>query len=165
MKIVFNFLCSILISLCALSMGATASEQPPLGTDSFYREITRTVADVDFRAMADLYHPDAVLVTGKKSMPISIALTRWQKEGEEFQKEGGAATVLFRFANRKLSQTTAFETGIFRYTTRDKAGVEKSVYIHFQILTVKKDSRWLAVMEHQLGASSEAEWNALPVWH
>ena len=165
MKNVFKFFSSFLICLSLLSTGANASEKQSFSTDSIYREIVRTVADVDFKAMAATYHLDAVLVTGKKSMPISIALKRWKKEGEKFQKEGGTATVSFRFSNRKLSETTAFETGIFRYSTRDKAGTEKNVYRHIQYLNVKKNGHWLTVMEHQPGSSSKTEWNALPAWN
>ncbi len=165
MKNLFKYFSLFLICLSLLPIGATASEKQAFGTDTLYREIIRTVADVDFKAMAAAYHPDAVLVTEKKSIPVNIALKQWKKEGEKFQKEGGTATLSFRFSKRKLSETTAFETGIFRYITRDKAGTEKIIYSHFQDLNVKKSGRWLTLMEHQQSLASETEWNALPVWN
>jgi ketosteroid isomerase-like protein len=154
-----------LIWACILPVGVIASEKHTFGTDSLYREIIRTVAEVDFDGMAAAYHPDAVLVTEKKSMPINEVMKRWRAEGEKFESEGGTATVSFRFIDRKLSETTAFETGIFRYGTIDKEGTVKTSYYHFQDLNVKKNGKWLTVMEHQQNPSSKAEWNALPEWN
>jgi ketosteroid isomerase-like protein len=165
MKNLFKYFSLFLLFSGLLPIAASASDKQVFSTDSFYREVIRTVADVDFKAMAAAYHPDAVLVTEKESMPIRAVLQRWKKEGEKFQKEGGTATLSFRFSDRKLSETTAFETGIFRYTTKDKVGTIKIIYSHFQDLNVNKSGQWLTVMEHQQGLSTEAEWNTLPVWN
>jgi hypothetical protein len=59
------FKCFSLLLVCLLPIGAFATEKQAFSTDSFYREIIRTVAEVDFKAMAAAYHPDAVLVTQK----------------------------------------------------------------------------------------------------
>jgi ketosteroid isomerase-like protein len=165
MKNLFKYLSLLLVFSSLVSMGATATEKQHFSTDSLYREIIRTVADVDFKGMAAVYHPDAVLVTEKKSMPINVVMKRWKEEGEKFQKEGGTATLSFRFSQRKLSETTAFETGIFRYSTRDKKGTVKTIYSHFEDLNVKKNGQWLTIMEHQQSLSSETEWNNLPEWN
>jgi len=165
MKRFSKYLSLVLICFCFLPIGALASGKHPSSTDGLYREIIRTVVEVDFKAMAEAYHPDAVLVTAKQSMPINIVMKRWKKEGEKFQKEGGTAILSFRFSDRKLSETTAFETGIFRYSSIDKYGVVKTMYSHFQDLNVKKNGRWLTVMEHQQNLSSVAEWDALPEWN
>lgn len=155
----------ILICLSLLPIAVTAGEKQIFSTDSLYHEIIRTVVEVDFKAMAASYHPDAVLVTAKVSMPIGVVMKRWKEEGEKFQKEGGTATVSFRFSDRKVSETTAFETGIFRYSTTDKDGTVKTMLSHFQDLNVKKNGQWLTILEHQTSSATEAEWNALPVWN
>jgi ketosteroid isomerase-like protein len=165
MKNLYQYFSLFLIYLCFLPISAKASDKQVFSTDSYYREIIRTVAEVDFKAMAAAYHPDAVLVTEKKSMLIKEVMKRWKKEGEKFKNAGGSASVSFRFFDRKLSETTAFETGIFRYSTIDKDGVVKTIYSHFQDLNVKKNGRWLTLMERQQNLSSEVEWNSLPVWN
>lgn len=146
-------------------MATTAGEKQIYSTDSLYHEIIRTVVEVDFKAMAAAYHPDAVLVTSKASMPIGVVMKRWKQEGEKFQEEGGLASVSFRFSDRKVSETTAFETGIFRYSTTDKDGTVKTMLSHFQDLNVKKNGQRLTILEHQMGTATEAEWDALPEWN
>jgi len=153
-----------LILLSLLPITVSAGEKQIYSTDSLYHEIIRTVVEVDFKAMAAAYHPDAVLVTSKASMPIGVVMQKWKEEGEKFHKEGGIATVSFRFSDRKISETTAFETGIFRYSTTDKDGTVKTFLSHFQDLNVKKNDQWLTILEHQLSAATEAEWDALPEW-
>jgi hypothetical protein len=105
------------------------------------------------------------LLHKKTSLPIKDVIQRWKKKGEKFQKEGGEATLAFRFSDRKLSETTAFETGVFRYSTIDKDGVVKTIHRHFQDLSVRQSGQWLMVMEHQQTLSSKAEWSALPEWN
>jgi ketosteroid isomerase-like protein len=70
--------------------------------------------------------------------------------------------VAFRFTRRQDDATTAFEAGAFRYATTDKAGVETPGYVRFEALLVKTPDGWRMVMERQLDAITEAEWNALP---
>ena len=164
MKNKFKYMSTLFVCLNFIPMIATAGEKHSFSTDSLYHEIIRTVDEVDFKAMAAAYHPDAVLVTGKTTMPIGVVMKRWTEEGEKFQKEGGTASVLFRFSDRKVNESTAFETGIFLYSTTDKDGTVKASYSHFQDLNVKKDGQWLTIMEHQLNSATEAEWNALPEW-
>lgn len=165
MKNVFKLFISCLICLSLLPITATASEKQSFSTDNHYRETVRAIAEVNFKIMAATYHPDAVFVSEKKSVPISVALEVWKKWGEGIQKEGGSAIISLRFSSRKISETTAFETGIFRYTTIDKAGAEITYYQHIQYLNVKKNGQWLTLMEYQLTRATEAEWNALPAWN
>ncbi|MDH3399994.1 MAG: hypothetical protein OEM03_03415, partial [Chromatiales bacterium] len=55
---------------------------------------------------------------------------------------------------------TAFQTGVFRYSTRGQSESEQVVYVRFESLLVKKDGKWLVVMERQLGLVDEADWAA-----
>ena len=66
----------------------------------------------------------------------------------------------FRLTERLVGETTAHETGIFRYFLRPGEGDEQIALIHFEALLVKKDGRWLMVLEYQKGPATDAEWAA-----
>jgi hypothetical protein len=159
--IIRSFFLFLTLSITAASL---AEDTPQLGSDSLYREIIRTVAHADFEAMAATYHEDAVLVTAGNSKPISSVIPLWKAAGEKHKKAGGAAFLNFRFSSRLSSDVTTFDTGIFRYRTRDRDGIEKTAYMHFQDLTVRKNNRWYTLMERQIGKATIEEWDALPSW-
>jgi hypothetical protein len=50
---------------------------------------------------------------------------------------------------------------MFSYAVTDSAGATTRYIIPFEALLVRKDSRWLILMEHQLAAADEAAWNAM----
>ena len=154
----------LLVALNVISCASASADSSQTNADSLYREVVRTVADVDFEGMAALYHPDAVLVTATMSKPISMVIPRWKSDGEKLQREGGVAFVSFRFSSRLAGKKTTFDTGIFRYGTRDSKGIENISYIHFQDLNVQKDDQWLTLMERQMDEASLEEWEALPAW-
>jgi ketosteroid isomerase-like protein len=127
--------------------------------------VTASVANDDIVAMGRVYHPAAVLVTKAGTKPIAAALDGWGKDIVVAKKNGVRATVEFRFSSRRDDATTAFETGIFKYTTTDRAGVSKPGYTQMEALLVKHDGKWRLVMERQLESTTEAAWNALPAAH
>jgi ketosteroid isomerase-like protein len=112
--------------------------------------------------MGRVYHPAAVLVSNTGTTPIASALERWRKDMVTARANGAKASVAFRFTRRQDDATTAFEAGAFRYATTDKAGVETPGYVRFEALLVKTPDGWRMVMERQLDAITEAQWNALP---
>ena len=123
--------------------------------------VSTTVVDNDIAGMAALYHPDAVLVTPKGTMPIAQALAGWGRGMDAMKGNGSHASVAFRFSLRQDGPATAFESGMFNYAVTDSAGATTRFIIPFEALLVRKDSRWLIVMEHQLAAADEAAWNAM----
>jgi ketosteroid isomerase-like protein len=135
-----------------------------LPTDELYREIQRTVAEADFEGMANTYHPDAVVVTTELTHPVADVIERWKTEGEAFAREGGEANVDFRFSSRLTGEGTAFDTGIFRYSTIDTDGTRTVYYTHFENLAIQKDGVWQTMMEHQVNKATESEWDQLPTW-
>lgn len=145
----------------ALTFPCAARAQASAELDAYWAEVARTVEEGDFEGYAEIYHPDAVLVVGGSgSYPISQALDGW-KPGFDDTREGRAeAGVEFRLTNRLASETTAHETGIFRYFLRPDEGEEQIALIHFEALLVKKDGRWLMLMEYQKGPATDAEWAA-----
>jgi ketosteroid isomerase-like protein len=134
--------------------------------DSFWAEVSRTVAEGDFEGYAAAYHEDAVVVftTGenKNSVSIAKALENW-KQGFIDTKAGKTANgVSFRFSQRVGSETTAHETGIFAFQSKDGTGkTSPKQYVHFDALLIKRDTTWLMVMEYQKSKATEAEWDAL----
>ena len=142
---------------------ATASDMQHRELDAYWAESSRTVREGDFEAYAASYHEDAVLVNGIRgtSYAISQALDGW-KQGFDDTRDGNmTASVDFRFSERLISENTAHETGIFRYVAQMEGAEETVALIHFQSLTVKKEGRWLMMMEYQIAVATDAEWNAL----
>ncbi|MFT7244193.1 MAG: hypothetical protein ACI82A_001543 [Candidatus Azotimanducaceae bacterium] len=161
------------VLICAVSMFATADDinvskmdvakMDVANTDSLFKEIQRTVAEVDFVGMAAAYHVDAVLVNAKSTASISGIMPQWKASGEKLQSEGSQASVAFRFTSRQQDSTSAFDRGIFRYTIKGADGVEKSTFVHFENLAVFRDGRWLTLMERQTDATDVSAWNSLPI--
>lgn len=145
-----------------LSVPAAAAAQTTAELDAFWAGMSRAVETGDFDGYRALYHPDAVLVseTAEASYPIARAFASWE-EGFTDTREGRArAGVSFRFTRRLHDATTAHETGMFRYVFQPEGEAETVALLHFQGLLVKKDGRWLLMMEFQQQPATEAEWEA-----
>jgi hypothetical protein len=112
--------------------------------------------------MGAIYHPDAVLVTAQGTMPIAQALAGWGQSMEAMKRDGSRASVAFRFSLRQDGAETAFESGMFNYAVTDSAGATTRYIVPFEALLVRRDARWLIVMERQLAAADESAWNAMP---
>ncbi len=133
---------------------------------TFWAEISRTVKEGDFEGYKATCHENAVLVTtsgkNKQSYPMTAALARWKqgftdtKDGKQFDN------VQFRFSQRIGDETTAHETGIFYFTSRDSLGKLLSEgYTHLEALLVKQNGLWLILMEYQKAKATKDEWDAL----
>ncbi len=95
------------------------------------------------------------------SYPISDALDGW-KQGFEDTKAGKMkASVEFRFSERFHSETTAYETGIFKYSSQNNGEEQSIVYIHLEALLTKASGEWQLLMEHQVSVATEDEWNSI----
>ncbi len=134
--------------------------------DIYWNVLAKTVQEGDFEGYAAAYHEDAVAVfaTGKNktSVPISSALAGWKqgfmdtKAGKQIDK------VEFRLSQRIGNESTAHETGIFCFTSSDSDGKLKGRYlVHFEMLLMKRDNAWYAMMEYQKSIATEEEWEAL----
>lgn len=123
--------------------------------------IIDTVKRDDIVGMGQTYHPDAVLVTPRDTVAIKPTLERWGRDMVANKAKGTTAMVEFRFTSRQDGATTAFESGIFKYTTIDKAGVSTPGYYPFEQLLVKIDGRWRILMERQFAPVTEADWAKL----
>ncbi len=152
-----------LFILClGLMSPATARAQVITQLDSYWAEVTRTVREGDFEGYGALYHPDAVLVNlgSRSSYPIEQALAGWEQGFVDTSEGRAEANVEFRFSQRLNDGATAHETGIFRYTLKQENGSETVGIVHFEGLLVRKDGRWVMLMEYQKQPATDAEWNA-----
>ena len=123
--------------------------------------VSTTVVEHDIAGMAATYHPDAVVVTPQGTMPVARALAGWGQSMEAMKRNGSRASVAFRFSLRQDGAETAFESGMFNYAVTDSAGATTRYIIPFEALLVRKDARWLILMERQFAAGDEAAWNAM----
>jgi hypothetical protein len=160
---VFSLSLSLLVANGAATLSSQAANPSSAEIDrDVWAPVAASVVNDDIVAMGRVYHPAAVLVTTAGTKPIAAALDGWGKDIVVAKKNGVRATVEFRFASRRDDTATAFEAGIFKYSTTDRAGVSKPGYTQFEALLVKHEGKWRMVMERQLESTTEAAWNALP---
>lgn len=146
----------------AVPLSAQAADSSRGAIDAqVWSVVTSTVEQHDIDGMAATYHPDAVVVTPQATMPIAQALAGWGKGMETMKGNGSRATVAFRFSKRQDGAGTAFEAGMFNYAVTDSAGATTHYIIPFEALLVRKEGRWLILMERQLPPADEAAWNAM----
>ncbi len=128
--------------------------------DDYWAEVTRTVEEGDFEGYSRLYHPDAVLVNlgSGTSYPIEQALAGWEQGFLDTRDGKARASVTFRFTGRLHDETTAHETGIFRYTLKPEDGDQTVTTVHFEGLLIRKGADWLMVMEYQKQPATNEEW-------
>lgn len=134
--------------------------------NTFYNNLSKTVAEGDFDGYAKAYHEDAVVIFAfdkkKSSLPIEKALAGWKQGFIDTKNDKNISEVAFRFSQRIIDETTAHDTGIFVYSTSNIDGSNKVEYpVHFEMLLVKKNHKWLGVMEYQKSRATIEEWNAL----
>ena len=131
--------------------------------DAYWAEVSRTVAEGDFEGYVATCHPAGVLVSGKSesSYPLASALKKWKKEFDETKAGGMKASVDFRFKQRWGDDSTAHETGVFRYASQIKGGEETVAYIELEALLVKKEGSWKVLMEFQKDEKTKVDWDKL----
>lgn len=153
-----------ILSLGASTLLASLAPSPTSAVidADVWKPIAASVVNDDIGAMGRTYHPDAVLVSNDGTRSIASALAGWGKDMVANKAKGTRATVEFRFTKRQDDTETAFETGVFKYTVIDKAGVSTPSYRRLEALLVKRQGKWRIVMERQLEAVTEATWNAIP---
>lgn len=153
--------------LCVLATGSAGASQAPSSssTQELDREIwsvlRATVAADDIAGMGAVYLPHAVLVSPKATTPIKETLERWGRDMVAAKAKGNRATVEFRFTQRLDNATTAFDSGLFKYTVIEKSGARTDNYYPFEILLAKVNGHWRILMERQFAEVSQAEWDKL----
>lgn len=160
MRYITNTFTALVLLVCANVHAENKTEKE---LDQFWQALSQTVIDGDFEQYSAGYHQDAVLVSGfkKTSYPIQKALARW-KQGFADTKQGKIkANVKFVWTQRYTSDNTAHETGMFKYSTTDENGKTEDFIAHLTTLMVKKNGKWLIVMENQKSKASQQQWDAV----
>ena len=157
-----RFLSISLLLATSLLPGATSDLQAQVTAelDAFWEEVSRTVAEGDFAGYSATYHPDAVVIFGMTTQPITAALAGWEEGFADTRAGRNTASVDFRFSVRRNDDSTAHETGIFRYEARSASGEGSAQFIRFEALLVKR-GQWKMLMEFQQDPADEAEWEAM----
>jgi len=153
----------ILSALLFSQLTIQAADERIKELDAYWAEVSRAVGAGDFEGYSATCHAEGVLVSGKKktSYPLSSALAKW-KEGFDDTKSGKIkASVEFRFGQRFGDDSTAHETGMFLYSSTDADGKKTDAYIHFEALLVKRDGKWVILMEYQKSEGTKEEWEQL----
>jgi hypothetical protein len=133
--------------------------------DAFWAEVARTVAEGDFQGMVATYHPDDVWVSALASKPATHA----QRAMTAQAAEGAARTrareqsprVEFRFSSRVHDSATAHEVGMVRFTNTRGGVLVEDVYGLVDSYLVKKNGRWMILVEIQRWDMTKPEWDAL----
>ena len=132
--------------------------------NAYWKELSRTVREGDFEGYGDTYHDDAVVIIAvgenKTSVAIASALEGWKQGFIDTQNGDVKSDVEFRFSQRIGNENTAHETGIFNYTSKG-ARSDVNIFVHFEMLLVKKDGKWLGIMEYQKSNATKEEWESL----
>jgi ketosteroid isomerase-like protein len=132
--------------------------------DRYWAALAKTAKEGDFEGMKSLYHQDAVVVKKDTTFAVSEAFRiRWKKEIMEVKNGKRANALEFRFSKRIGDETTAFETGIYHYTSIETStgNTLGDGYTHFETLLVKVSDQWVALMEYQKAKATEEEWESL----
>lgn len=152
-----------LLLFLGFAIVVTATQLNPRLTelDAYWAEVSRSVQMGDFDGYSATCHPQGVLVTSTKSLPLSEALAGWEPGFRDTAAGKLQASVEFRFSTRRGDATTAHETGIFHYATVDSDGQRTDHYVHFEATLRKINGTWLMLVEHQKGPTTEEEWEKL----
>ena len=131
--------------------------------NAFWIEAERQVREGDFEAYSNSFHYDAILVNGisKNSIPIKEALVGWEKGFEDTRQRQMEASVEFRFSETLLGTASAYQKGIFHYTSEYIDQSPVSVFIHFEVLLTKSNGIWKILMEYQKDYATKKDWKRL----
>ena len=130
--------------------------------DSSWAIMKRLINNGDFRKFKTMYHRDAIMVNGMKNSTYSIrnAFDGWEQGFIDTKTGSIDADLELKFSRRIFDNDTAHETGIFHYSTIKKGGASTDSFIHFEALWIKKQNKWLMLMENQISRTSKSEWDS-----
>lgn len=152
----------LLLALLILAPSG-AHAQVTTELDALWADVSRAVATGDPDLYLSTYHPDAIFVSARRGITRTVAEDVDANRSAWNDTRDGRArrSVEFRFSERLNSENSAHEVGIFRYASTEADGSTRVVLIHFEAALVRKDGRWLQLLERQTSDATEAEWEAL----
>ena len=102
------------------------------------------------------------MVNGIKDSTYSIrnAFDTWEQGFKDTKAGIIDADLELKFSRRVYDNDTAHETGIFHYYTIKESGERTDSFIHFEALWIKKQNKWIMLMENQISRASKSEWDS-----
>ena len=138
-----------------------AQDQVSVELDRLWDRVVESVRTGDHGLYLSTYHPDGIFVSARRGISRTVAddvaanLDAWRATAE-----GRAERDLeFRFTRRIHNETSAYESGMFRYSSLED-GTRSVATIHFTAALVKVDGVWLQLLEYQDSDATDAEWEA-----
>ena len=160
------FLSAILLSKMSLAQNSKTKDTEIISEidNELWKPLIKSVYDADYTLHESCYHPAAVMVfeMNNKSSSGKEWLEGRVKPGFAERKGQPKTTYLkMRFDKRINNEVTAFETGIFLFSSI-KDGVRNTSYIHFEFLMTKENGKWELLMENQRKRGTLEDWESLP---
>ncbi len=152
-----------LVLVLALTAPAAAQTDSIIAElDAFWAEVSRTVAEGDDVGVKATYHPDAVWVRGDPAQISAMPRSEEGSAGSARTRAGEQAPgVAFRFSSRLHDSTTAHEVGMVHFWNDVGDEPRRHNYGLLDSYLVKKDGRWMILVEIQRWNLPEADWQAL----
>ena len=153
-----NFILIGIFLVQSISAGVNVISQ----LDRSWEAMKNSINNGDFRKFKTMYHRDAIMVNGIKDSTYSIrnAFDTWEQGFKDTKAGIIDADLELKFSRRVYNNDTAHETGIFHYYTIKESGERTDSFIHFEALWIKKQNKWLMLMENQISRTSKSEWDS-----
>ena len=141
---------------------APAGAQVTAELDALWARVVESVRTGDPELYLSTYHPDAIFVSARRGITRKVSAdVEANADAWADTREGRTQRDLeFRFTERLHEEASAHEVGIFRYSSTESDGSTRVVLIHFEAALVKKDGRWLQLLEYQKSDATQGEWEA-----
>jgi hypothetical protein len=129
--------------------------------DELWARVVQSVRTGDADLYLSTYHPDAIFVSARRGISRTVAEdVAANRDAWRATAEGRAERDLeFRFTRRIHNESSAHESGIFRYSSVE-GGVRTVATIHFTAALVKVEGVWFQLLEYQDSDATDAEWEA-----
>lgn len=158
----------LVVLLTAAGVGTAHAQADAVAAqiDEYWTEVARTVAEGDLEGYWANFHPDAVGVGRDTSGTLRTRLIAEQYErsiaGTAEVRAGRVwRRIEFRLASRLHDSATAHVVGLshFRRTAEGDPPVDR--YDGVDSYLVRRNGRWVMLLNFQAGPATKAEWDAL----
>jgi hypothetical protein len=131
--------------------------------DAFWAGVVKSVVEWSLPAQKATYHPDAVGMYGTAdsytTSSIWAGFAKREADTSAVEALDRRRILEFRFSSRVHDASTAHEVGLYHFWAEGR----EHYYGTVDSYLVKKDGRWLILVEIQLEPPmTKADWDALP---
>jgi len=158
---IHNLFRSLLVLVVVSAAPADLEAQVVAELDALWERVTQSVRTGDPDLYLSTYHRDAIFVSARRGISRTVVNdVDANRDAWRATAEGRAERdIEFRFTRRIHDETSAHETGIFRYSSVEN-GTRSVATIHFSASLVKVAGEWRQLLEYQDSDATDAEWDA-----